>query len=91
MNLNTPTFSSFRHGGLNLAFFDEGDPGGAPVLLIHGFASTANVNWVHPGWITTLVGAGRRVIALENPGRKGLSACVGWLYTGLQVMRPRQG
>ena len=32
--------------------------------------------------------AGRRVIALENPGRKGLSACVGWLYSGLQVMRP---
>ena len=32
--------------------------------------------------------AGRRVIALENPGRKGTSACVGWLYTGLQVMRP---
>jgi len=28
------------------------------------------------------------VIALENPGRKGLSACVGWLYSGLQVMRP---
>ena len=32
--------------------------------------------------------AGRRVIALENPGRRGLSACVGWLYSGLQVMRP---
>ena len=32
--------------------------------------------------------AGRRVIALENPGRKGTSACVGWLYTGLQVMKP---
>jgi gentisate 1,2-dioxygenase len=32
--------------------------------------------------------AGRRVIALENPGRKGTSACVGWLYSGLQVMRP---
>ena len=27
--------------------------------------------------------AGRRVIALENPGRKGTSACVGWLYSGL--------
>ena len=27
--------------------------------------------------------AGRRVIALENPGRKGTSACVGWLYIGL--------
>ena len=32
--------------------------------------------------------AGRRVIALENPGRKGTSACVGWLYRGLQVMKP---
>jgi gentisate 1,2-dioxygenase len=32
--------------------------------------------------------AGRRVIALENPTRKGFSTCVGWLYTGLQVTRP---
>lgn len=32
--------------------------------------------------------AGRRVVALENPSRKGSSACVGWLYTGLQAMRP---
>ncbi|MGO7207518.1 alpha/beta hydrolase, partial [Rhizobium ruizarguesonis] len=44
MNLNTPAFSSFTHDGLQLAFFDEGDPAGVPVLLIHGFASTANVN-----------------------------------------------
>ncbi len=32
--------------------------------------------------------AGRRVVALENPGKRGTSACVGWLYTGLQGMRP---
>ena len=32
--------------------------------------------------------AGRRVVALENSSRKGSSACVGWLYTGLQGMRP---
>lgn len=32
--------------------------------------------------------AGRRVVALENPSRKGSSACVGWLYSGLQGMRP---
>ena len=32
--------------------------------------------------------AGRRVIALENPARKGFNTCVGWLYTGLQVTRP---
>jgi pimeloyl-ACP methyl ester carboxylesterase len=35
---------------------------------VHGFASTAQVNWVHPGWVTTLTRAGRRVIALDNRG-----------------------
>ena len=68
MNLNTPTFSSFTRDGLKLAFFDEGDPSGPPVLLIHGFASTANVNWVHPGWLKTLGDAGYRVIAIDNRG-----------------------
>jgi gentisate 1,2-dioxygenase len=38
--------------------------------------------------LVTAEKAARRVIALENPGRKGSNACVGWLYTGLQVMRP---
>lgn len=32
--------------------------------------------------------AGRRVIYLSNPGRRELSAAVGWLYSGLQVMHP---
>lgn len=32
--------------------------------------------------------AGRRVVYLENPGRRDVSAAVGWLYAGLQVMRP---
>ncbi|MDO1585128.1 alpha/beta fold hydrolase [Rhizobium oryzicola] len=68
MNLNTPTFSQFHHQGLALSFFDEGDPSGEPVLLIHGFASNANVNWVHPGWLKTLGDAGYRVIALDNRG-----------------------
>ena len=31
--------------------------------------------------------AGRRVIYLNNPGRRDVSAAVGWLYAGLQVMR----
>lgn len=68
MNLNTPQFSTFTHQGLRLAYFDEGDPAGEPILLIHGFASTANVNWVHPGWLKTLADAGYRVIALDNRG-----------------------
>jgi gentisate 1,2-dioxygenase len=32
--------------------------------------------------------AGRRVIYLNNPGRQDVAAAVGWLYSGLQVMRP---
>ncbi len=32
--------------------------------------------------------AGRRVIYLVNPNRRDVSAAVGWLYTGLQVMNP---
>lgn len=68
MNLNAPAFSTFSHEGLDLAYFDEGDPSGDPVLLIHGFASSALVNWVHPGWLKTLGDAGYRVIAMDNRG-----------------------
>jgi len=32
--------------------------------------------------------AGRRVIYLNNPGRRDFAAAVGWLYSGLQVMLP---
>lgn len=32
--------------------------------------------------------AGRRVVMLVNDGRKELSAAVGLLYTGLQIMNP---
>lgn len=68
MNLNGPQFLTFQHDGLTLSYFDEGDPSGEPVLLIHGFASSALVNWVHPGWLKTLGDAGYRVIALDNRG-----------------------
>ena len=56
----------FRHDGVELAFLDEG--AGQPIVLVHGFASTAAVNWVHPGWLATLTKAHRRVIALDNRG-----------------------
>jgi pimeloyl-ACP methyl ester carboxylesterase len=68
MNLNMPSFSSFEHDGLNFVYFDEGNRDGIPVLLIHGFASTANVNWVNPGWLKTLGEAGYCVVALDNRG-----------------------
>jgi pimeloyl-ACP methyl ester carboxylesterase len=56
----------FQHGGVDIAFLDEGE--GAPIVLVHGFASHAQVNWLHPGWVATLTKAGRRVIALDNRG-----------------------
>jgi pimeloyl-ACP methyl ester carboxylesterase len=57
---------SFVHDGLDIAYLDEGM--GDPILLVHGFASNAATNWVAPSWTTTLVGAGYRVVALDNRG-----------------------
>ena len=57
---------SFRHGNVEIAYLDEG--AGEPIVLVHGFASTKEVNWVNPGWISTLTRAGRRAIALDNRG-----------------------
>lgn len=68
MNFDTVPMSTFVNDGLDIAYFDAGDPSGPPILLIHGFASTAHVNWVHPGWLKTLGQAGYRVIALDNRG-----------------------
>ena len=56
----------FTHDNIEIAFIDEGE--GEPIVLVHGFASTKEVNWVAPGWVTTLTRAGRRVIALDNRG-----------------------
>ncbi len=57
---------SFANGEVEIAYLDEGD--GDPIVLVHGFASTKEVNWVHPGWVSTLTRDGRRVIALDNRG-----------------------
>ncbi|MFN3867735.1 MAG: alpha/beta fold hydrolase [Hyphomicrobiaceae bacterium] len=57
---------SFNSDGVEIAFHDEGE--GPPVLLIHGFASNVQTNWVVPGWTGFLRGKGFRVIALDNRG-----------------------
>ena len=58
--------TSFNHSEVEIAYLDEG--AGEPIVLVHGFASTKEVNWVNPGWVTALTGAGRRAIALDNRG-----------------------
>src|SRR5260370_20282115 len=57
---------SFHNGAIEIAYLDEGE--GDPIVLVHGFASTKNVNWVYPTWVSELKKNGRRVIALDNRG-----------------------
>jgi pimeloyl-ACP methyl ester carboxylesterase len=57
---------TFQNGSVEIAYLDEG--AGEPIVLVHGFASSKEVNWVQPGWFETLKGAGRRVIALDDRG-----------------------
>jgi pimeloyl-ACP methyl ester carboxylesterase len=56
----------FRNGEVEIAYLDTGK--GEPIVLVHGFASNKEVNWVNPGWVTTLTRAGFRAIALDNRG-----------------------
>lgn len=52
--------------GVGIHFVDEGE--GQPVLLLHGFAADARINWVRPGVVERLVEAGFRVVAPDARG-----------------------
>ena len=56
----------FNSGGVEIAYHTAGE--GPPVLLVHGFASNARVNWWDTGWVKTLTEAGRRVITFDHRG-----------------------
>ena len=60
----------FNSAGVDIAFIDShpAHGSGEPVLLIHGFASNHQVNWVATGCARTLHEAGYRVIMLDNRG-----------------------
>lgn len=53
-------------GPVDLDYVEQGE--GHPVLLVHGFASTKEVNWVNTGWLRKLARAGFRAIAFDNRG-----------------------
>jgi pimeloyl-ACP methyl ester carboxylesterase len=38
------------------------------VLLVHGFASSAEHNWRQPGWLDLLADCGRETVAVDLPG-----------------------
>lgn len=55
--------------GLNSVVFEPDSPAALPpVFLIHGFASSIDLNWVKSGWVKALNNAGRRVISVDLPG-----------------------
>jgi pimeloyl-ACP methyl ester carboxylesterase len=61
-----PTFTTAEG---DFTYLDEGT--GPAVILVHGFASNAIVNWRATGWIDRLTGAGYRAIAVDNRGHGG--------------------
>lgn len=59
-------FRTFDSDGVELAYMNVGE--GAPILLIHGFASNSVNTWATTGWVDALSGSGYRVIALDCRG-----------------------
>lgn len=58
--------SYFERDGVKLHYHDEGE--GVPILLIHGFAVQADLNWRWVGCIRRLRRAGYRVISVDTRG-----------------------
>jgi pimeloyl-ACP methyl ester carboxylesterase len=56
----------FNSAGVEIAYEVWGE--GPPVLLIHGFASNAFVNWRDTHWVKVLNEAGHQVITIDNRG-----------------------
>jgi pimeloyl-ACP methyl ester carboxylesterase len=55
--------------GIAIAFHRWGHAVGAPpVLLLHGFAASADINWVTPGIVQALLDTGREVVAIDARG-----------------------
>jgi len=58
----------FDSDGVRLHYEVHGPERGAPLLVVHGFASDYRLNWVGTRWQEALVGAGFRVFGLDCRG-----------------------
>src|SRR3981081_4421936 len=58
----------FDSDGVHLHYALSGPERGRPIILVHGFASDYELNWVGSRWQETLTGAGFLVIGLDLVG-----------------------
>ena len=58
----------FDSDGVRLHYEVHGPEHGAPLVVVHGFASDYRLNWVGTRWQEALVGAGFRVLGLDCRG-----------------------
>jgi predicted esterase len=54
--------------GTALHFLERGNPTGEVVLLVHGFGSSAERNWLSAGWERPLADAGYRLVLVDLRG-----------------------
>jgi pimeloyl-ACP methyl ester carboxylesterase len=59
---------SFDSEGVRLHYVVAGPASGRPIVLVHGFASDYELNWLGSRWQDTLSGAGFRVLGLDCRG-----------------------
>lgn len=59
-------FASFD--GVEIAWRELGDPGGRPIVLIHGYFSNAETNWIKYGHAAAVAATGARVIMPDLRG-----------------------
>ena len=58
----------FDNAGVRLHYELHGPEDGPPIVLVHGFASDYQLNWLGTRWQGTLTKAGHRVIGLDCRG-----------------------
>ena len=50
----------------------------APVVMLHGLATSAQRTWIETGWVDLLADAGRTVVAIDLPGHGGTPVLSDW-------------
>ena len=58
----------FDSNGVRLHYYLSGPDDGQPIVLVHGYASSYQLNWVGSRWQETLSKSGRLVIGLDCRG-----------------------